>query len=76
MKYSKKVFLIRKHLGYSQEYMAIQLNVSQATYNRMERNIKNIKLEQLEQICEILGVEMPLLLSTDDLNHLIVHLPK
>ena len=42
----------------------------------MERNIKNIKLEQLEQICEILGVEMPLLLSTDDLNHLIVHLPK
>ena len=42
MEYSKKVFLIRKHLGYSQEYMAIQLNVSQATYNLWSETLKTL----------------------------------
>ncbi|MBC8988167.1 helix-turn-helix domain-containing protein [Pedobacter sp. N36a] len=42
--------------GFSQQYMAIQLNISQNVYSINERNIKAVRLERLVKICYILDI--------------------
>lgn len=42
--------------GYSQEYMALQLNISQNAYSRMERGMTKIDLERLVQIGYLLDL--------------------
>lgn len=49
-------------LGYSQEYMAQELNISQNVYSRNERNIKNVPLERVIQICKVLDIPIAELL--------------
>lgn len=45
---------IREQKGFSQEYMANVLNISQASYARMESEETKITVERLQKIAEIL----------------------
>lgn len=45
---------IREQKGFSQEYMANILNISQASYARMENEETKITVERLQKIAEIL----------------------
>ncbi len=45
---------VRESKGYSQEYVANLLNISQASYARLENQITKITLDRLFKIAEIL----------------------
>ncbi|WGU68305.1 helix-turn-helix transcriptional regulator [Capnocytophaga canimorsus] len=49
---------IREQKGYSQEYLANQLNISQASYARLENQDTKITVDRLFQIAEILKTEV------------------
>lgn len=50
-----KIRQLRNEKGYSQEFIAEKLNVSQGTYNRLENGKQDFHSSQLIQISEILG---------------------
>ena len=45
---------IRTDLGYSQEYVASKLNISQSTYSEIENDHVAVSLNKLNKIAEIL----------------------
>ena len=47
---------IRQLKGYSQEYVADKLNLSQGGYGRIERGEVKVKMETLEKLSEIFGM--------------------
>ena len=49
---------IRDQKGYSQDFMASRLNISQATYARMESQDIKISVERLKQIADILETDI------------------
>ncbi|GIZ14676.1 helix-turn-helix domain-containing protein [Capnocytophaga catalasegens] len=49
---------IREQKGFSQEYLASQLNISQASYARLENETIKITVDRLFQIAEILHTEV------------------
>ncbi|MBV7440060.1 helix-turn-helix transcriptional regulator [Weeksellaceae bacterium TAE3-ERU29] len=49
---------IREKKGYSQEYMAQELEISQATYARIENQATRLTVERLYQIAEILNTDI------------------
>lgn len=62
-KVSEKIRIVRLTLGYSQEYMAQELGISQNVYSKNERNMKDVSLERVIQICEILNIPFEGLLN-------------
>ncbi|ODM52431.1 hypothetical protein BAX95_05410 [Elizabethkingia meningoseptica] len=46
---------VRKELGYSHEYMAFELEISQAAYTNLERNDSRLTVERLFKIAAILN---------------------
>ena len=62
-KISEKIRIVRLTLGYSQEYMAQELSISQNVYSKNERNMKDVPLERVIQICEILNIPFEELLN-------------
>ena len=50
-----KIKTYRKDKGYSQEYMAFKLDISQAAYTNLENQTSKLSVERLIQIAEILG---------------------
>ncbi len=50
-----KIKVYRKDNGYSQEYMAFKLDISQAAYTNIENQTSKLSVERLMQIAEILG---------------------
>lgn len=57
MKTIYKIRKIRGQKGFSQEYMASQLGVSQRTYGRLEAGKSKISIENLRKISEVLDVD-------------------
>jgi len=55
-KIMKKIREIRKEKGYSNEAMAMDLDISTSAYNKMERMEASISLERFIKIREILDV--------------------
>lgn len=49
---------IRERKGYSQEYMALQLAISQASYARIENQETKLTIERLQQIAIILEISV------------------
>ena len=49
---------IREQKGFSQEYLASQLNISQASYARLENETTKITIDRLYQIAKILNTEI------------------
>lgn len=48
----------RKHNGFSQEYMAYKLNISQVAYTNIENQTSKLSVERLIQIAEIMQQPM------------------
>lgn len=48
---------IREHHHYTQEYLAVKLNISQNAYSKIELGYTKITLERLFQIAEILEID-------------------
>lgn len=59
----QNIVRIRKAKGYSHEYMALRLGISQTTYCKLEHNKTKLYVDRLYQISEILEVEVAELLS-------------
>ena len=49
--------------GYSQEFMALRLNISQNAYSRIERGLTRLDIERLNAIAALLGVTIEFLLK-------------
>jgi transcriptional regulator with XRE-family HTH domain len=60
-----KIRLKRTHFGYSQQYFASMLNVSENTYRKIEGDIAKPKLAQLEKIAEKLGMKVEDLINQE-----------
>ena len=58
MSISKKIRAKRMELGYSQKYMALELDIAQSNYSRFEKEGANITSKNLEKIAKVLGVEV------------------
>lgn len=52
-----KIRSIRAQKGYSQEYMALNMGLSQKQYGRLETGESKLTIDHLGKICDILGVE-------------------
>jgi transcriptional regulator with XRE-family HTH domain len=44
--------------GYSQEYVAFHLDISQKAYSKLERGETRLTVDRLLKLCEIMGIEM------------------
>lgn len=58
-----KIRGLREKLGYSQEYMAAQLDVSQSSYGRLEQLDDRLTISVLKKIAEILKVNIATLID-------------
>ena len=56
---------IREKKGFSQEYMANVLNISQASYARLENEETKVTVERLQKIAEILETNIIDFFNTD-----------
>ncbi len=50
----ERIKSIRKQRGFSHEYVAHELNISQAAYSKLEKNETKLTVERLFQLSEIL----------------------
>jgi transcriptional regulator with XRE-family HTH domain len=66
MEIGTKIKKIRELKNYTQEYMAEQLNVSQPTYSRFEKDDSDITISQLEKISEILDMKVEDLINFNE----------
>lgn len=53
-----KLGMIRKLKGFSQDYVAKKIKISQNLYSKMERGEKTVSLEELEGICKALEITL------------------
>ena len=59
----ERIKRIRIEKGYSQEYMADMLNVSQNAYHKLERGHTRISLKKFIEISKILEIEISELIN-------------
>jgi transcriptional regulator with XRE-family HTH domain len=64
-----KIKMVRDLRGYSQDYVASKLGISQNTYSGYETNQTNISVKTLEKIAEILEVPASDLMTTSGIAH-------
>lgn len=62
---AKNIRKIRELRGYSQEFVATQLEMSQRQYHRLESGESDFSLKKLEIICRVLEVSLFQLLGFD-----------
>ena len=63
----EKIRKIREIKGYSQDYMALQLKMSQNNYSRIELDQNNkLSLDRLQEIANVLGVDPMDILNFDE----------
>ena len=55
---------MREQKGYSQEYMAAQLEMKQASYSRLESQESKLTLDRLQEIANILETDISTLLDS------------
>jgi transcriptional regulator with XRE-family HTH domain len=68
MNIGEKIRLARTIRGYSQEYMAQQMKITQKTYSQIENNQTKIDVEKLKEITSVLELDLEKLLSLDESN--------
>jgi transcriptional regulator with XRE-family HTH domain len=61
-----RVRTIRESQGYSQDYVAAKLELTQQAYSRIEKNPESASLKRLKQLSEILGVTLTTLIGEED----------
>ncbi len=62
-----KVRMLREGIGYSQEYVAHKLDISQQAYSKLEKNPDSANLERLKQLSEVLGVSINSIVGDEDM---------
>jgi len=67
---------LRDIKGFSQEYMATKLNISQNTYSRIENGYISLKFDRLIQIASILEIDIPKLINFNDQSFFNVKYPE
>jgi transcriptional regulator with XRE-family HTH domain len=63
---SNNMRLLRESQGYSQEYVAMQLNLSQQAYSILEKQPEKATLKRLREIALVLQVPLVTLLGEDE----------
>ena len=61
-----RIKVLRESLGYSQEYVASQLSITQQALSRIEQNPENATLNRLKELSLILGVSLTSLIGEED----------
>jgi transcriptional regulator with XRE-family HTH domain len=61
-----KIKKLREIRGFSQEYMAERMGISQAGYSKMERETTDLTLTRLEQIANVLEINPMDLIAMDE----------
>lgn len=64
---NETIRLIRESKGYSQEFVAIRLNLTQQSYSRLEKNPENMTLSRLRDLAKILDVSLLTLLGEENM---------
>jgi transcriptional regulator with XRE-family HTH domain len=62
----QKIKMIRELKGYSQDYMANMLNITQNTFSKIERGESNLSLDKAIEICNVLEIDINTLLNFDE----------
>ena len=62
----KKIRLLRHQKGWSQEDVAVQLNISIPAFSKIETGITDINLSRLEQISKLFGLSVVEMLTYKD----------
>lgn len=57
---------IRENKGFSQEYVAFKLGITQSTYSKIEKDVSNISVKRLFDISAVLDTNPSNLLETSD----------
>lgn len=57
---------IREYRNYTQEYLAMKLDISQNAYSKIELGYTKITLERLYEIAQILEVDLIQLIKAED----------
>ena len=53
----ERIRLLRQLKGYSQNYMALKLGISQRAYSKLETNKVELTVKRLKQIANVLEIE-------------------
>ena len=64
---NETIRLIRESKGYSQEFVATRLNLTQQSYSRLEKNPERITLSRLRDLAKILDVSLLTLLGEENM---------
>jgi transcriptional regulator with XRE-family HTH domain len=64
----QKLEKIRKLKGFSQEYVADKLKISQNSYSKIERGETKVTSRKLSEICEALEIDTKILQNFDPLQ--------
>jgi transcriptional regulator with XRE-family HTH domain len=64
---SDNIRLIREAKGYSQDYIAKKMKVSQQAYSSMEKQPDNMSLKRLKDLCKVLDVNLVTLLGEENI---------
>jgi transcriptional regulator with XRE-family HTH domain len=62
-----KIRMLREGIGFTQEYVANKLNITQQAYSKLEKNPDTATLERLRKLSEILGVNVNSIVGDDDM---------
>jgi transcriptional regulator with XRE-family HTH domain len=62
----QKIRKVRELKGFTQEYMANKLAISQRAYSKMENNETKLDWERIESVSSILGIDPLELVAFDD----------
>lgn len=62
----ENIRVFREIKGYSQEYLASQLDMTQSGYAKLESGQNTIKIDKLQKIAELLDTDIANLLQTKD----------
>jgi len=54
--------------GFTQEYMAEQMNLSQSSYSRLESGTRGLKEKEIRALCKILKISSDDLLGMNNFN--------
>lgn len=64
---SETIRLIRESKGYSQEFVASKLYITQQAYSRLEKNPESITLQRLRDLAKILDVSLLALIGEENM---------
>lgn len=62
----ERIKRIRESKGYSQEYLAEELSISQSAYSDLENNKTKLNLKRLHRIAEVLEIDVLELMSNGE----------